>query len=114
MRTVGDLRERVTIEKRKTAVKDGISGDEWTAVGAWWAEVMHLSQKDWSVAQATYTQEIITVHLWTPRTGVVDTGARVLWRGRRYGVTEVVPDKPAPGMTELRAVACDMEGEGYA
>lgn len=114
MRTVGDLKERITLQKRTAVTDKGISRNDWTDVGAWWAEIMHLSQKDWSAASATYTQEIITAHLWTPRTGVIDTGARLLWRGRAFEVLEVVPDRPIPGMTELRAVACDMEGEGYA
>ena len=114
VRTIGDLKERVTVQKRRAVTEGGISRNEWVAVGTWWAEVMHLSQKDWSAASATYTQEIITVHLWTPLQGTLDTGARILWRGRAFAAAEVIPDKPIPGMTEIRAIGVEMEGEGYA
>ncbi len=112
MRNVGDLKELVTLQKRAPETVNGISRDGWTNVGTYRAEVQHLSQKNWASANAQYTQEIITVHLWSLEGKTIQPGGRILWGGRGFQITESIPNKPILGMTELRCTAVDMEGIG--
>ncbi len=112
MRNIGDLKEIVTVQKRAPTTTAGIGSDEWTDVGQYRAEVLHLSQKNWAAANAQYTQEIITVHLWSLTGKNMMPGLRVIWQGRPFLVTESIPNKPIPGITELRCTATAMEGTG--
>lgn len=112
MRNVGDLKEMVKLQRRNPSTVDGIGDDGWTDVGTYRAEVQHLSQKNWASANAQFTQEIITVHLWSLTNRVIQPGGRLIWQGRAFQVTESIPNKPMMGITELRCTAIEMEGTG--
>lgn len=112
MRNTGDLRMRVALQRRTVTTMGGKTREDWETIGLYAAEVLHASARDFYSGAGQWYEEKITVHLRTPRTYSPAPGLRVLWQGRAYDVLEVTPDKPLRGITELRAVAAEMEGSG--
>ncbi len=112
MRSVGDLRTRVMLQKRVTQVQGGESTERWQTLGLYAAEVLHASAKDFYRGGGTYLETGVTIHLRTPQLWTPAPGLRCVHQGAAYDVVEVVPDKPLRGFTELRAVRVEMEGSG--
>lgn len=104
MISAGRLRELVTFQQ-KTSIKNSI-GEElptWTDVCTVWAEAIPLRGSALFVAnQQVHT---VDVRFWIRnQSGVADT-MRVIWAGRNYDITSVIPGTGRyAGFTEVMAV----------
>lgn len=112
MRNAGDLRERVTLQRREVETVQGRSREAYTTIGTYPAEVLHASARDFYHGTGNWMEEKITIRLRALTSTRLAPGLRVQWQGRAFDVVEVLPDRPWRGFTELRAVNAEMEGSG--
>lgn len=108
MRSIGDLRARIALMRRVVETGGGTSRERWETIGLYAAEVAHLSAKTVAQAGADWVDTLVLVHVRTPRTFSLQEGMRVDHLGTAYEVTEVVPDKPFRGISELRCRRLEM------
>lgn len=114
MRTVGDLRERVFVERRRVVKDAGQQSDQWETLYSCRAEILHASAREFAQAAGTYAESTAIIHLREPvALGIrLDSGLRVRSARDAWSVVEVVYGKPKAGFVELRARRVEMEGYG--
>ena len=98
----------MALKRRVVETNGGTSRESWETIGLYAAEVAHLSAKVMAQAGADWVDALVLVHVRTPRTVPLQEGMRVDHMGAAYEVTEVVPDKPFRGISELRCRRLDM------
>ena len=96
----GQLRHRVTIEKYNAGGRDD-DGFElpsgWVQHSKLWAKVTPLSSKDLISAQGEQSE--VTARMMVRYNTDIDTGMRVIWKGRTYAVDSQGLDDNEDGMT---------------
>jgi len=85
---IGTLKQRITLEKRVTAVNDrGFEEKTWQEVATVWAKAENLRGREYYAAAAVQAENTVTFTI-RYRPGV-DTDLRLLFRGKHYRITAV-------------------------
>jgi SPP1 family predicted phage head-tail adaptor len=86
----GQLRHRVTIERRETAYdRRGHESEVWSAFANVWAEVKELSGRELERAKQLVADATIQV---TMRANNVESTDRIRFKGRIFQIASVVAD----------------------
>ena len=96
----GQLRHRVTIQYYNSGGRDENGFDlpsGWVLLSKLWAKVTPLSSKDLISAQGEQSE--VTARMMVRYNTDIDTGMRVIWKGRTYAVDSQGLDDNEDGMT---------------
>lgn len=96
----GQLRHRVTIESYSSGGRDDDGFElpsQWIEHSKLWAKVTPLSSKDLISAQGEQSE--VTARMMVRYNTDIDTGMRVIWKGRTYAVDSQGLDDNEDGMT---------------
>ncbi|MGB2081902.1 MAG: phage head closure protein [Psychrobacter sp.] len=96
----GQLRHRVTIEKHNAGGRDDDGFElpsEWVQHSKLWAKITPLSSKDLISAQGEQSE--VTARMMVRYNTEIDTGMRVIWKGRTYAIDSQGLDDNEDGMT---------------
>lgn len=105
----GKLRHRVRFEARQSVQDDfGQATITWVEAFTTWAEVLPLRGREFFAAAQVQQEHSVKVHIRC-RAGVDET-MRLVWDGRPYDITGVIPLQGGREWLEIMALAGVKDG----
>lgn len=105
MIAAGELRERVTLQKKNVSGKDAMGGEifSFSEVATVWAKAMPVGGREIFAAQQLHAET--AVRFIVRRRDDVAPEWRLIWEGKTFDITYVAPLPQDTDALELTAVA---------
>jgi len=106
---IGDLRHRITLQKKATSINEnGFEVETWEDVRTVWAKVTNLHGGEYFTAAAVQTAN--TVKFTIRYLEGVDTTMRILFKGKQYDITAIDNIKYQNRYMEIKALEVEKGG----
>ena len=100
---IGDLRHRITLQKKATSINEnGFEVETWEDVRTVWAKVTNLHGGEYFTAAAVQAEN--TVKFTIRYLEGVDTAMRILFKGKQYNITAIDNIKYQNRYMEIKAL----------
>ncbi len=100
---IGDLRHRITIQKRSTTINEnGFEVETWQDYKTVWAAVSNLHGREYFAAAAVQAEN--TVKFTVRYLPSLDTTMRINFRGKTYDITAIDHIKYQNRFMEIKAL----------
>ncbi len=100
---IGDLRQRITLEKQVTDVNEsGFETESWAEVRTLWAGITNLHGREYFAAAAVQAEN--TVKFTIRYLKGIDSGMRISFRGKKYNIIAIDNIKYQNRYLEIKAL----------